>query len=239
MQQEPTDERAENPARQHALDHLDHGLTRQRVRGVPSGEDEEHPGHDERRQDAEPRCARDGRSVRIGRGAWYVRDRGRRGRRGRADPRQPGQEQRGRDPDDRRRTRSRSTSGAGCPSRPWSRAPRAARPPVGRSARPDVLIARNSAIASVAVPFLPFRRSSSPIALIPNGVAALARPSMLLEMFRIIALIAGWSVGTEGKSRRITGEIARATTRMRPASCATRISPRKNAITPTRPSARA
>ena len=54
-----------------------------------------------------------------------------------------------------------------------------------------VLIARNSAIALVAVPFSGFRVSSSCIALIPNGVAALPRPSALALMFMIIAPMAG------------------------------------------------
>ena len=80
--------------------------------------------------------------------------------------------------------------------------------------------------------------SSSSIALIPNGVAALASPSMLAPMFNSMALIAGWPVGTVGNNRRITGLTARARMRSRPASWATFIRPRKNAIRPTRPIAR-
>ena len=63
--------------------------------------------------------------------------------------------------------------------------------PDGRIASPAVLIARNRTMALLAVPFRPFSLSSSSMALIPNGVAALASPSMLLEMLRIMALIAG------------------------------------------------
>ena len=92
-------------------------------------------------------------------------------------------------------------------------------------------------MALLAVPFRPFSLSSSSMALIPNGVAALARPSMLLEMLRIMALIAGWSTGTDGNSTRIAGPTARAMLRSSPPSSATFIRPRKNAITPMSPMA--
>ena len=72
--------------------------------------------------------------------------------------------------------------------------PSAARIPItpdGRTASPAVLIARKSTIAFVAVPFRPLSLSSSSIARMPKGVAALASPIMLLPMLRIIALIAG------------------------------------------------
>src|SRR5262245_41467953 len=65
---------------------------------------------------------------------------------------------------------------------------------VGRMANPAVLIARKVTMAFVATPFFGFRVSSSCIARIPNGVAALPRPRTLLAMLRSIALIAGWSV---------------------------------------------
>ena len=99
-------------------------------------------------------------------------------------------------------------------------------------------MARNSAIALVAVPGRLFSLSSSWIALMPNGVAALPRPIMLAAMLRIIALIAGLSSGTSGKSRRMTGRTARAMVAIRPPFSATRINPRKNAMTPTSPMAR-
>ena len=53
------------------------------------------------------------------------------------------------------------------------------------------LIARNITIASVATPGYGFSRFSSTIALRPNGVAALPRPSMFDAMFITIAPIAG------------------------------------------------
>ena len=61
---------------------------------------------------------------------------------------------------------------------------------------------------------------------------------MLAAKLRIIALIAGLSAGTSGKSRRVAGRTSRARLAIRPPFSATRISPRKNAITPTSPIAR-
>ena len=110
--------------------------------------------------------------------------------------------------------------------------------PLGSNASPEVLIARNSTMASVAVPFSPLRRSSSVIALIPNGVAALPSPRKLLDRFRRMAWSAGWSLGTEGNRRRSTGQRARDSIRSSPPSSATFISPRNSAMTPTRPMAR-
>ena len=63
--------------------------------------------------------------------------------------------------------------------------------PVGSKVTLEVLMARNNAMALVAVPLCGLSLSSSSMARMPNGVAALASPSMLLEMLRIIALIAG------------------------------------------------
>ena len=107
--------------------------------------------------------------------------------------------------------------------------------PVGSMARPAVLMARKRTIALLAVPFSLFRVSSCSIARIPNGVAALPSPSMFADMLRIIALMAGWSGGIPGKRRFITGPRALAKRRIRPPSSATRIKPKKNAMTPTRP----
>ena len=61
---------------------------------------------------------------------------------------------------------------------------------------------------------------------------------MLAAIFRIMALIAGLSAGSVGKSSRMTGLTARPRLAIRPASEATRMRPRKNAITPTSPMAR-
>ena len=63
--------------------------------------------------------------------------------------------------------------------------------PRGSSARPEVLRARKSTIASVAVPFSLLSRSSSIMALSPKGVAAFPSPRRLEVMFRIMALMAG------------------------------------------------
>ena len=93
-------------------------------------------------------------------------------------------------------------------------------------------------MALVAVPVRLLYLLSSSMALMPNGVAALPRPIMLAEMFKIIALIAGLPLGTEGKRRRMTGLIARDRLAMRPASEATRMRPRKNAMTPINPMAK-
>ena len=77
--------------------------------------------------------------------------------------------------------------------------------PDGRSASADVLMARNMTIALVAVPVRLLSFSSSSMAFIPNGVAAFTRPSMLAEIFRSIALIAGQLDGTVGKGDRMAG----------------------------------
>ena len=66
------------------------------------------------------------------------------------------------------------------------------RTPLGSTASPAVLMARKSTMALLAVPFRPFSLSSCSMARMPNGVAALPKPSMLLEILRIMALMAGW-----------------------------------------------
>ena len=115
-------------------------------------------------------------------------------------------------------------------------AKRIAAVPVGGISTIDAeLIARNSAIALVATPGWGLRRSSSTMALMPNGVAALPSPSMLDERFITIAPIAGWSGGTSGKKRRRIGCSTRTITRSRPASAAMRTKPRNKIIAPTRP----
>ena len=109
--------------------------------------------------------------------------------------------------------------------------------PVGRMASADVLIARNITIALVAVPDCPLCLSSSCIALIPNGVAAFARPNMFADRFNTMAPIAGLLCGRVGNNSRIGLFRPRATFSIRPASWAMRIRPRKNAIVPTSPMA--
>ena len=117
-------------------------------------------------------------------------------------------------------------------------AARSAITPVGSRVTLEVLIARNRTMALVAVPLAALSDSSSCMARMPNGVAALPRPSTLAAMLRIIAPIAGWSAGTSGNSRCISGRTSRAMITSRPPASATFISPRNRAMTPTRPMAR-
>ncbi len=117
-------------------------------------------------------------------------------------------------------------------------AARSAMTPVGSSVTLEVLIARNSAMALVAVPLCGLSVSSSCMARMPNGVAALPRPSTLAEMLRIIAPMAGCSAGTSGNRRTMSGRTARAMMSSSPPASATFIRPRNRAITPTRPMAR-
>ena len=70
-------------------------------------------------------------------------------------------------------------------------ATRNAMTPVGSKVTDEVFMARNSTIALLAVPLTGFSLSSSCIARMPNGVAALARPRTLAERLRIMAPIAG------------------------------------------------
>jgi len=73
-------------------------------------------------------------------------------------------------------------------------APAAARmviTPRGNRVTLEVLIARNKHMALVAVPFSGASFSSSCMALIPMGVAALPKPRALAAMFMIMALMAG------------------------------------------------
>lgn len=110
--------------------------------------------------------------------------------------------------------------------------------PVGRTATPEVLIARNRTIALVAVPGCLLSFSSSCIALMPKGVAALVSPSTLAVMLRIIAPIAGWSGGTSGKRRTITGRTSRAIRSSPPPASTTFTRPRNRVIAPARPMAK-
>src|SRR5512132_708463 len=116
-------------------------------------------------------------------------------------------------------------------------AARSAMTPVGSSVTLDVLIARNSTIALLAVPFAGLSASRCCMARMPNGVAALPNPSTFEDIFRIIAPIAGWVGGTCGNSLCISGRSSRAIMLNRPPASATFISPRNSVITPTRPMA--
>ena len=70
-------------------------------------------------------------------------------------------------------------------------AARRAMTPVGSRVTLEVLMARNRAMALVAVPGRSLRRFSSCMARMPKGVAALPRPRALAERFRIMAPMAG------------------------------------------------
>ena len=120
-------------------------------------------------------------------------------------------------------------------------APAAALSPImpdGKIANPDVLIAKNKHMELVATPWVLFSLFISIMALRPNGVAALPKPSILEVIFMIIMLIAGCSAGTSGNSRTITGLRKLAMSRKRPPWCRIRIIPSQKAITPTRPIAK-
>ena len=88
-----------------------------------------------------------------------------------------------------------------------------------------------------AVPLVAFRVSSCSMARMPNGVAALPSPIALAAMLRIIDPIAGWSAGTSGNSRTISGRTVRAMMVSSPPSSATFIRPRNRAMTPISPNA--
>ena len=118
--------------------------------------------------------------------------------------------------------------------------PAAARTPMtpsGSSATLEVLMARNRHMALVATPGNGLSRFNSVIALMPNGVAALPRPSMFAEMLRIMALMAGCSAGTSGNRRTITGRTRRASWRIMPPASRMRTKPSHNAMMPIKPMA--
>src|SRR5205823_5115264 len=108
---------------------------------------------------------------------------------------------------------------------------------VGTSCSEAVLMARNNTCALVAVPGAGFSFSSSSIALIPNGVAALPSPIMFAAMFSSMAEMAGCPSGMPGKRGRKMGRAARASFSTSPAFSAIRISPSHSAITPISPMA--
>ena len=117
-------------------------------------------------------------------------------------------------------------------------AARRAMTPVGRSVTEEVLMARNSTMALLAVPLWGFSVSSSCMARMPNGVAALPSPSALAERLSTIAPMAGCSGGTSGNRRTISGRMVLAMMTRSPPASATFIRPRNRAMTPMRPMAR-
>ena len=107
--------------------------------------------------------------------------------------------------------------------------------PVGSKVTLDVLMARNRAMALVAVPLFSLSLSSSCMARMPNGVAALPSPRTLADILRIMAPMAGCSGGTSGNRRCIKGRTRRAIMTSSPPASATFIKPKNSAMTPTRP----
>ena len=101
----------------------------------------------------------------------------------------------------------------------------------------DVFMAKKVTIASVAVSFFLLSFCSSSMAFRPKGVAALPKPKILAEIFIIMAPMAGWSGGTSGNKRTITGFKALDMIFIRPESSAIFIMPSHMAITPIRPKA--
>ena len=100
-----------------------------------------------------------------------------------------------------------------------------------------MFIAKKVHIASVAVSFCLFSSCNSFIAFSPIGVAALPSPSILAAIFNTIDPIAGWSLGTFGKSLIMIGLSAFAIIWMSPESSAIFIIPSQRAIIPIRPNA--
>ena len=107
----------------------------------------------------------------------------------------------------------------------------------GSSVTDAVLMTRNRICASLAVSLEGLSFCSSCIALMPSGVAALSRPSMLAPMFMVIAPSAGWFAGTSGNRRRNSGARPRVRMSSMPARSPIFITPSHSAITPVRPRA--
>ncbi len=106
---------------------------------------------------------------------------------------------------------------------------------VGNRVTLAVFSARNSTMASLAVPRWGLRRSSSCMARRPKGVAALDKPRTLAAMFISIAPMAGWSGGTSGNRRCTSGRSRRAKPAIRPPASATFMMPRNSAMVPISP----
>ena len=98
-----------------------------------------------------------------------------------------------------------------------------------------VLIAKKVHIAFEATPGRGFNDSKSRIARSPSGVAAFPSPSMFAAIFISIEPIAGWSGGTSGNNRCISGRNPYAMRCTRPARSAKRIMPSHSAMIPHNP----
>ncbi len=91
------------------------------------------------------------------------------------------------------------------------------------------MITRNMHMASEAESLSRFRCCSSFMALIPRGVAAFPRPSILAMMFMVMAPMAELFAGTPGNKNFRTGAIFPEMAFTRPDFSATFISPSQRA----------
>ena len=108
----------------------------------------------------------------------------------------------------------------------------------GNRVTAEVLSTRNRICASLATRGSGFRVCRSFMALMPSGVAALSRPRMFADRFRVMDEIAGWPAGTPGISRVNSGDRALASLSIRPLASPMATMPSHRAIRPTRPIAR-
>lgn len=102
----------------------------------------------------------------------------------------------------------------------------------GTKVNPVVHRARSVHIAGEAVSLFGLSFCSSCMALMPKGVTALPKPSMLALTVMTIAPIAGWLRGTLENKTRITGLSSRAKKRTIPACSAIFKTPSHKHITP-------
>ena len=100
---------------------------------------------------------------------------------------------------------------------------------------PEVFKTRNIIIGFDAVSFLAFNSCKPSIALSPNGVAALSKPSILAARFIKILPTTGCPLGTSGKRRAKTGPSKRASALTTPPFSPTFIMPSHNESTPVSP----
>ena len=107
----------------------------------------------------------------------------------------------------------------------------------GNRVTAEVLSTRNRIWALLATWGSGLRLCRSFMALIPSGVAALSRPRILADRFRVIEEIAGCPAGTSGIRRVNSGDRARASLSIRPLASPMATMPSHRAMRPTRPMA--
>ena len=98
----------------------------------------------------------------------------------------------------------------------------------------EVVMQMNKIIELEATPRMGLSFASSLIAFRPKGVAAFDRPKMLAVKLMMIAPMAGWSSGTSGKRRRVSGASRCAIQRIIPASLPICIRPSTKIMMPVR-----